>query len=289
VVDTDTPAGHVQNADQITYWNGPGGQRWVDRQQVQDAMLAPVSAILLDRARVVPGERIVDVGCGCGATTRALADKVGAAGHVLGIDVSEPMLQRARQLTPSGIPVEFLLADATVHPFEPATSDLIASRFGVMFFAEPEASFANLRKALRSGGQLTFACWREPRLNPWLMTPLQAAYQHVPKLPQLGPEDPGPFSFAPEARVHRILGEAGFSGIAMEACDLTLDVAIGRGLDAAVESALQIGPASRALDGQPADVIAAAATSIREALAPFVTGQAVALPASIWIVSARNL
>ena len=251
-------------------------------------MLAPVSAILLDRARGGPGEHVLDVGCGCGATSRALADKVGPTGHVLGIDISAPMLQRARQLTPSGIPVEFLLADATVHPFEPATSDLIASRFGVMFFAEPAASFANLRKALRSGGQLTFACWRtapQPVAD-------DAATSRLPACSEAAATRtgrPGPFSFAPEARVHRILGEAGFSGIAMEACDLTLDVAIGRGLDAAVESALQIGPASRALDGQPADVIAAAATSIREALAPFVTGQAVVLPASIWIVSARNL
>ena len=98
MADTDTPAGHAQNVDQIAYWNGPGGQRWADRQQVQDAMLAPVSAILLDRARVVPGERIIDVGCGCGATTRALAEKVGAAGHVLGIDISAPML-RTRQAT----------------------------------------------------------------------------------------------------------------------------------------------------------------------------------------------
>ncbi len=280
--------GHAQNADQIAYWNGTAGQHWVDRQQAQDSMLAPVSAILLDRAKVVPGERIIDVGCGCGATTWAFAEKVGAAGHVLGVDISSPMLERATQYAPQGAPVEFRLADATVYPFEPARVDLIASRFGVMFFAEPAVSFANLRKSLRPGGRLTVACWREPRLNPWLMTPLQAAYKHVPKLPQLGPEDPGPFSFAPEARVHRILSEAGFSEIATEACDLILDVAIGRGLDAAVESALQIGPASRALEGHSADVIAAATESIREALAPFARGQAVALPASIWIVTARN-
>jgi SAM-dependent methyltransferase len=198
------------------------------------------------------------------------------------------MLERAGQVAPEGAPVEFLLADATVHPFEPARSDLIVSRFGVMFFAEPAVSFANLRKALRPGGRLTFACWREPHLNPWLMTPLQAVYNLVPKLPELGPEDPGPFSFASEVRVHGILGQAGFSEIAMEACDLALDISVGGGLDAAVEFALQIGPASRALDGQPVDVIAAAAGSIREALAPFVKGQAVVLPASIWIVTARN-
>jgi SAM-dependent methyltransferase len=278
----------TQNAEQIAYWNGPGGQRWVDRQQAQDEMLEPVSAILLDRAKSRPGERVVDVGCGCGATTRAFAEKVGAAGHVLGVDISAPMLQRARQVAPQGARVEFQLADASAYPFKPASFDLIVSRFGVMFFAEPAGSFANLRKALRPGGRLTFVCWREPRANPWLITPLQAAYNHVPKLPEVGPEDPGPFSFASEARVHRILGGAGFSDIAMEACDLTLDVAIGNGLDAAVESALQIGPTSRALEGQPADIVAAVRRSIHEVLAPFAKGQAVVLPASIWVVTARN-
>jgi SAM-dependent methyltransferase len=278
----------TRNADQIAYWNGPAGQRWVDRQQAQDEMLEPVSAILLDRARPRPGERIVDVGCGCGATTRAFAEKVGASGRVLGVDISAPMLQRARQVAPQGAPIEFQLADASVYPFKPGWFDLIASRFGVMFFAEPGASFANLRKALRPGGRLTFVCWREPRANPWLMTPLQAAYEHVPKLPEVGPEDPGPFSLASEARVHRILGEAGFSDIAMEACDLTLDIAIGNGLDAAVESALQIGPTSRALEGQPDDIVAAVRASVHDALAPFVHGQGVLLPASIWIVSAHN-
>ncbi|GEC16045.1 class I SAM-dependent methyltransferase [Nitrobacter winogradskyi] len=279
----------TKNADQIAYWNGPGGERWADRQRVQDELLEPVSTILLDRARAVPGERIIDVGCGCGATTRAFAEQVGVSGYVQGIDVSAPMLERARRITPQAGRVEFRLADAADYPFRPARFDLIASRFGVMFFAEPVSAFANLRKALRPLGRLAFICWREPRLNPWLMAPLQAAYKHVPKLPDLGPEDPGPFSFASEERVHRILGQAGFSDVKMEACELALDISVGGGLDAAVKSALQIGPASRALDGQPAEVIAAAENSIREALAPFARDQTVVLPASIWIVTARNL
>jgi SAM-dependent methyltransferase len=282
----ETPPGHNLNADQIAYWNGPGGQHWTDRQQTQDRLLAPVSDILVDRAKVKPGERIVDVGCGCGATSIAFAEKLGPAGHVFGIDISAPMLARARQMAPAGIPVDFVLADATVYPFDPENCDLMVSRFGVMFFAQPAVSFANMRRALRRSGRLTFACWREPRDNPWLMTALQAVYKHVPKLPQLGPEDPGPFSFASEQRVISILGEAGFSGTAMERCDLSLDVAVGRGLDAAVETALEIGPASRALEGQPPEVYAAAANSIREALAPFASGQAVPLAASIWIVTA---
>ena len=283
----DTPTGHDLNADQIAYWNGAAGQRWTDRQASQDVLLAPVSEILIDRAGVRAGERMFDVGCGCGAIAIALAQLIAPAGHVLGIDISAPMLARARQVTPAGLPVEFVLADATVYPFEPASFDLLVSRFGVMFFAEPVLSFANMRRALRPSGRLAFACWREPRENPWMMAPLQAVYKHVPKLPQQGPEDPGPFAFASEARVHRILGEAGFSGIAMEPCNLVLDVAIGRGLDAAVEAVLEIGPANRALEGQPPDVREAAKNSIRETLAPFASGQEVRLGGSIWMVTAR--
>jgi hypothetical protein len=156
-----------------------------------------------------------------------------------------------------------------------------------MFFGEPALSFSNLRRALRPSGRLAFACWRDPRDNPFFMAPLQAVYKHAPKLPQLGPEDPGPFSFASEARVHRILGEAGFVAIEMEPCNLSLDIAVGRGLDAAVEAALEIGPAARALAEQPPEVRAAATNSIREALAPFASGQSVPLAASIWIVTAN--
>ena len=284
----DTPAGHDQNADQIAYWNGPGGQRWADRQAAQDILLAPVLDVLIDRAKLKTGERVIDVGCGSGATTIAFAQKVGPSGHVFGIDVSGPMLARARASAPKEeLPVDFVQADATVYPFDPASLDLLASRFGVMFFADPALSFANIRKALRPSGRLAFACWREPRENPFFMAPLQAAYKHVPKLPQQGPEDPGPFAFASVERVRRILAKAGFTGIAMEPYPLSLDAAIGHGLDGAVQGSLEIGPVSRALEGQPDEIRAAVAQSIREALAPFAKGDTVLLPASIWIVTAR--
>ncbi len=284
----DSPRGHEQNADQIAYWNGPGGQRWADRQEAQDILLAPIADILIEHARPKAGERVLDVGCGAGATTIAFGEQVGPTGYALGIDISEPMLARARQRAPAGLAVEFVLADATVYPFDRASFDLLVSRFGVMFFADPVASFTNLRKALKPKGRLAFICWREPRENPWMMTPLQAVYKHVPKMPPVGPEEPGPFAFASEERVRRILGEAGFSDVAMEAHDISLDVAIGRGLEAAVEGALQIGPANRALEGRPAEVREAAKNSIREALSPFVRGQLVLLPGSIWIVTARG-
>jgi hypothetical protein len=140
---------------------------------------------------------------------------------------------------------------------------------------------------MKRSGRLAFACWREARENPFFMVALQAVYKHVPKMPQVGPEDPGPFSFASQERVNRVLGAAGFNAIAMEPCKLALDVAVGRGLDAAVKSALEIGPAARALADHPPETVAAAAQSVREALAPYVRGQSVLLDGSIWIVTAK--
>jgi ubiquinone/menaquinone biosynthesis C-methylase UbiE len=283
----ETSRSHERNADQIAYWNGPGGQRWADRQAAQDIVLKPVLDLLVDRAAPKAGERVVDVGCGSGASTFALAAKVGPSGRVFGVDVSEPMLTRAQQSAPPKLPVDFALGDATVYPFPAESFDLLASRFGVMFFADPVLSFTNLHKALRKSGRLAFACWQEPRENPFFMAPLQAVYKHVPKLPPLGPEDPGPFAFASEARVKRILSEAGFSGIAMEPCRVELDIAVGRGMDAAIKSALEIGPASRALEGQPEALRSAAIVSMRETLTSFAKGDSVLLPGAIWIVTAR--
>jgi SAM-dependent methyltransferase len=283
----DASQGHEGNADQIAYWNGPGGQRWSDRQAAQDVLLAPVSDILLARIGARPDDHILDVGCGCGGLSIALAKQVAPSGAVLGIDISAPMLARARDVAPVGLPVEFVMADATVHPFAPAHFDVLTSRFGVMFFAEPAVSFANMRRALKSSGRVVFACWREPKENPWMMAPLQAVYRHVPRLPPQQPDDPGPFAFASEERVTRILTEAGFSAIALEPCALSLDIAIGQGLEAAVQSAFEIGPANRALEGHPPELREAARHSVREVLAPFQRGNHVALPGSIWLVTAR--
>jgi SAM-dependent methyltransferase len=283
-----SPLSDDRNADQAAYWNGPGGRQWTDRQELQDAVLAPASQALFERAAIAPGERILDIGCGCGATTLEAARRAGPDGAALGLDLSEEMLARARARTPAGAPASFVAGDATIYPFPPGWADLLMSRFGVMFFADPAAAFANMRAGLRPGGRVALACWREPRLNPWLMAPLREACKFAPRLPELGPEDPGPFAFASRERVERVLGEAGFSEFAAHPVDLTLDIAVGRGLDAAVEGALAIGPASRALEDQPAEARAAAAAAIRAALAPFQRGGRVPLGAAIWIVTAVN-
>jgi SAM-dependent methyltransferase len=279
---TDTP-----RAKEIAYWDGPGGAHWVRRQEVWDRALAPVSAALLARAAVAAGERVVDVGCGCGDTTLALARLVGAGGRVLGIDVSQAMLARAGARLPPGAPVELVLADATTYAF-PRAYDLLFSRLGVMFFDASARAFANLRSALRPGGRVAFCCFVPAAENAWAMVPLRAAYAHVPPLPRPGPEDPGPFSFGDAARVRRILGEAGFAAIGLDRLEVEIDLGAGGGLEAAVESAIEVGPTSRALEGQPPAVRDAVAADLRTVLAAHQRGAAVPLAAALWIVTATS-
>jgi SAM-dependent methyltransferase len=277
-----------RNADQIAYWNGPAGQRWVKREADLKTVLRPIASIVMERAAVQPGMRIVDIGCGFGETTIELGKRVGPAGRVLGIDISAPMLALAAAQLPPGLPVEFVEADATTYAFPRGGFDLLFSRLGVMFFADPTRSFANLRTALCPGGRLQFVCFRTPQENPWMMLPLQAAHEHVPPQPQASPEAPGPCAFASADRVHGILHAAGFRSITLESADLELDVAVGRGLDEAVAGAIEMGPAARAVDGQTPEIRSAVMESIRRALAPYQRGASVPLGAGIWLVSARN-
>jgi SAM-dependent methyltransferase len=279
---------HTENTAQAEYWNANAGRKWTEHQEHQDQVLRPVSDRLIAAAKPKPGERVIDVGCGCGATTIQFAERVGPSGAVLGLDVSAPMLARARERAPQGLPITLALADATVHDLTSHGADLLVSRFGVMFFADPAKSFANLRKGLKPGGRLVFACWREPKQNPWLILPLREAARHAPPLPQTNPEDPGPFAFASEPRVRRILGDAGFVDIDLEPQDLELDIAVGHGLETAVRAAMTIGPTSRILDGQSEAVRAAATADIRKALATHAQGESVPLGAAIWIVTATN-
>ena len=273
-----------KNEAEITYWNSAGGRRWVERQQSQDIVLGPILQATLERAQLRQGERVVDIGCGTGASSIALAERVGPSGQVLGVDVSAPMLARAAERLPPGARIKLVRADATTYQFESAAFDLLFSRFGVMFFAEPARAFANLRTALKPTGRLAFACWRKS----WLQVPLRAALEHVPPLPRPGPEDPGLFSFANEKRVHRILADAGFQSVILEPRDFDLDIAFGGGIEEALDAAMALGPTSRALQDQGPETRAAVATSIRRALQPYQRDKQVALAGAIWLVTANN-
>jgi SAM-dependent methyltransferase len=279
---------HASNAAQADYWNGRGGKRWSEHYDRHDALLRPISDRLLAVADAKPGEFVLDIGCGCGATTCELAARVAPDGEALGLDVSETMLRLARERAPEDVPARFVRADATVYEAPPEEIDLVTSRFGVMFFADPVQSFANLRGAMKPGARLAFACWRAARDNPWMIVPLRAASAHAPPLPELGPEDPGPFAFADESRVRHILFDAGFLDIDIEPEEFDLDVALGQGLDSAVEITMEMGPTSRMLEDQSETTRATAAAAIRAALAACAVGDRVPLRAAVWFVTATN-
>ncbi|UFZ06124.1 methyltransferase domain-containing protein [Bradyrhizobium ontarionense] len=283
---TDTSFGHFENAEQIAFWNGPGGARWVERREALDAMLAPVQEALLERAAIRQGERVLDIGCGCGATLIAAAEKVGAGGSVLGLDVSASMLTCAHETAPADAPVSFVQGDAMVHHFKAASADVVISRLGVMYFANPVRAVLNIRNALRSEGRTAFACWGELRDNPWALEPLQAAYEHVPKLPGLRPHAPDDFAFGAGEWIEKVMTDAGLRRVRLERCDINLDLAAGGGLDGAVQTALAIGPAGRAVAGQPAEAVEAATAAVKKVLGRYARGQGVMVPASFWVVTA---
>lgn len=266
------------NADQIQYWNGVAGQKWVTAQNRLDAMLSAFSDRLMTEARLSPGEHVLDIGCGCGATTIALS-KAGAT--PTGLDISEPMLARARECAPD---LAFLESDAATHPFS-AQYDLLFSRFGVMFFSDPDNAFLNLRKALKPGGRLLFACWRDWRENEWVRVPISAVRPLLPPQPQMGPEDPGPFSFADLARVRRILSFAGFDQITCTPFDTPM--VLGGTLDDAIAHVSEIGPVSRMLtDATPAQR-SEAVGALTRAMQPFAGQSPVSMNGAVWIVSAK--
>ena len=276
----------VFNQDQRTRWNGIDGEHWARQQDRLDRILAPVTGPLLAFAAPPHGSTVIDVGCGCGATTIELARMVGSSGRVVGIDISEPMLGRARERLREHANTTCLLGDAADWPLQDIRADLIVSRFGVMFFGDPVAAFANLRTGLVPGGRVRFACWRPIDQNPWLQIPLHAVYEHAPRLPKPEPEEPGPFAFADRARVTRILTMAGLTAPSFTPLDVQLDIAAGGTMEDAVFHASETGPAKRALTGQPEDIRARALDSIRRALTPYASSTGVKLSGAIWLVAA---
>lgn len=286
-MDQITAAG--PNADQIEFWNGDAAKRWVDLGEQMDAMLRPLGLAAMDRAAPAPGHQVLDVGCGCGETTMDLARRVAPGGSVTGIDISSVMLSRAaaRAKPGGGADVSFKNADAETHRFEDAAFDHIFSRFGVMFFQNPTAAFANLRRALRPAGRFTFICWRKPQDNPWVAVPLSVAKRHV-EWPEAPPADgPGEFGFADRARFEAALNGAGFQIEAVDPLDIEVIVAGGGGVDAVIEFFMQQGPAARVM-GEATDAQRAAVKSdLKETLAPYVTPQGVRMATGTWLVSAK--
>jgi ubiquinone/menaquinone biosynthesis C-methylase UbiE len=263
-------------------WDNEIAQRWVVIEEAMDRALQPFGDAALARARPRPGERVLDIGCGCGPSTVALAQAVGEGGHVLGVDIAAPVLERARARVAGLQQVELLQADAQ-SCLLPPDCDLVFSRFGVMFFGDFPAAFRNLASALRPGGRLVFACWRRFEDNPWFTISLAAVRQVLPDA--AGPvEGPGPFAFADADRTRALLEGAGFGGVVFEPVDAPVN--LGPDLPSAVHLAMNSGPAGRALPGTDPATRATVREKIAEALAPYLGSEGVSVPGRAWVVAA---
>ncbi len=270
--------------EQARYWNEEGGERWVRYIDRLERMLAKLSARLIDAVDARPGEHVLDIGCGGGPTSAAYAAAVGERGRVLGVDVSRPILEVARRRFTTQANLEFIAADAAAHPFESGAFDVLTSRFGVMFFPEPESAFAHLRQAVRADGRLCFLCWRSLDDNPWMGAPARAAFEHVTPPEKLPPGSPGPFSLADPERLRALLTGAGFAEPQLEALDET--IVLGD-VDAALAWLTDMGPAARPLaEAEPAARERALA-AMREVLEAHQTAVGVSFAGSAWLVRAR--
>ncbi len=277
------------NAQMREYWS-TAGPRWVAQQERLDAQLEPYRDAVLTRAGLRAGARVLDVGCGCGATTLGAAERVGEGGKVVAIDLSGPMLERARQRLAAagyGDRLEVVEGDAQSYPFESGAFDVVLSRFGVMFFDDPPAAFANLARATQSGGRLAFACWQARERNPWMSVPLEGAMRHLEPPPPPEPDAPGPFTLAEPQHVRSLLLEAGFREICLEALEAPIRMA---GLETAANLMMEVGPVAGLIrDQRPGpDLLEKVGGAVREALATFDTAEGVVAPAAAWAVTAEK-
>jgi SAM-dependent methyltransferase len=276
--------GTEQNT-QADLWNGVAGRAWIDAQESLDRLFKPFEDLLREAVAAHSGGRVLDVGCGTGATTLAAARALGETGHAVGVDLSAPMIEVARsRAREERTPPTFICADAQVYPFEPASFDLIVSRFGVMFFDDPIAAFANLRRANRDGAELRCIAWRSAAENPFMTTAERAAAPLLPNLPPRVPGAAGQFAFADPRRVHDILEQSGWSAIDIAPLDVTCTLPEPELL----QYVTRLGPVGMALREADEPTRGRVVETVRAAFEPFVRGTVATFVSACWSIGARS-
>lgn len=270
--------------EQEKIWNGLGGQAWVETQELLDRMFKPFEDLLADAVLAESRSRVLDVGCGTGSTTLAIARTIGAKGRCVGIDISDPMIAAAQaRAERERAPASFIRANVQSHDFEPGSFDMIISRFGVMFFEDSVRAFANLRRAARGDAKLRFIAWRSAAENPFMTTAERAAAPLLPNLPARQLDAPGQFAFADQRRVHRILEESGWSEIDIQPIDVTCTLPEKE----LVRYFTRLGPLGLLLREVDDRARSQVIETVRAAFDPYVHEAEVRYTAACWMVGAR--
>ncbi len=272
---------------QREYWNGKVGEEWARQGDLMDRMLAPLSKPAFAALALAPGESVLDIGCGAGATALIAAREVGMSGRIVGVDISHPLLALARErAAAAGVQIAFLDADASAGAIAGEPFDAAFSRFGVMFFDDPPAAFARIRARLKPGGRFVFVCWQAFEKNIWSFAPLEALAPILrTPVPPPDPNAPGPFAFADAQKVQNLLRGAGWREISMAPWEGAFLVGGGGDADATAAFLLKIGPCARAISDQGLDP-AEARSLLAAFLARHQTADGVSLPGACWIVRA---
>jgi SAM-dependent methyltransferase len=275
------------NEEQAQYWNGDEATHWLANEARYETMLAPFTDHLLRAAAVSSRDGILDIGCGCGETTRA-AGRLAADGWALGIDLSQELLRRAMRRTAEGglTSVRFEQADAQLHPFGRPDFDVVISRFGAMFFADPVAAFANIAHALRPAGRVALVCWADALDNEWIIVPGAAIAQSVALPPMSDPGSPGPFSFADSDHLVAVLGTAGLVDVEVDA--LTESLLFGSDVAGTVQFLKATGFGQRLLSGADEATMSRVTQALGAALEPHLSEEGVRLGSKAWLVTARS-
>lgn len=282
---TDQP-----NVGMAEFWNGNGGKNWVSRETRLESSLKVFGQQAINAGSISPGQRILDIGFGCGETAIELAKKVGPQGQVHGVDISVAMVEAAEKKSlDKGIAnLTFECGDAQTKTFPVDYYDLIFSRFGVMFFDDPIGAFKNIYKSLKPGGRLAFICWAPRDQNAWVGLPLQVVAKHLSLPPSPGSDEPGPFSLSEEPRVSGILDAVGFTNVSVESFQTPF--VLGEDVDEALSFLMQLAPSGSAINNAEADedTRARIAVDMAELLKSHESDKGIAMSAAALLVTARK-
>jgi SAM-dependent methyltransferase len=277
-----------ENSESQSYWNEEGGNKWAENIDIVEAIIEPLSEILIEKIAAQNGENALDVGCGGGITSIKLANMVSQAGSVLGVDVSEPIISIAQKRSETIDNISFQQRDAASVELGADNFDIITSRFGVMFFDDPILAFKNLHSSLKSTGRLIFLCWRGLDENPWIADPAKAAFEIVPPpvdAEKPDPTAPGPFSLADKEHLTSILSSAGFNNIDLQPVDA--DLPMGQP-EEAISFLMKMGPAAEILKDATDDKKTEVAIAMRQILSKYEKNGETRIPSATWLVSASK-